>query len=199
MRKLITTQLVILSSLLAAFALTLAACGGGGSSAGAGGGTTVFGSVNSGVAAVSPDQVLPTSGILVAVGYLLIEDAAAAVYQVRLVCSGGFDSTQSTDANGKFTFVGDATLSGNCDVYVGLTLVTTVAVAPGTSNEVEINANGDNFTVASVESKPGSNKFEVEVEDEKSSDQASSDSISSDKDSSESETESSDETSADRS
>ncbi len=36
MRKLIRTQLVILSALLTAFALTLAACGGGGSSAGVG-------------------------------------------------------------------------------------------------------------------------------------------------------------------
>ena len=175
MRKLIQTQIVILGSLVTAFALTLAACGGGGSSAGAGGGgTTVFGSVNNGVAALDRDVHTPRTGSLLALGNLVVPTAQAAVYSVTLACTGGFNSTVNTDANGKFTFVGDATLSGSCNVSVNGALVTTVDVLPGTSNEVEINDTGGGFTLAKVESKPGSNEFEVEVEDERS-DQASND------------------------
>lgn len=197
MRKLITTQLVILSSLLTAFALTLAACGGGGSSAGAGGGTTVVGSVNSGVAAIGPGTLTPAqmSGPLVAIGNLLVPGAEAAVYSVKLQCDGGFVSEQSTDASGKFVFSGVG-LSGNCTVWVGGIMAGQFVVVEGAENEVEISGIGGDFTIVKTESEAGSTTLvEVEVDDEKSSDQASSDSISSDEDSAESA--SSDETSTD--
>ena len=201
MRKLIRTQLVILSSLLTAFALTLAACGGGGSSAGAGGGggTTVVGSVNGGVAAIDPGTLTPARmrGPLVAIGNLLVPGAEAAVYSVKLQCDGGFVSEQSTDASGKFVFSG-AGLSGNCTVWVGGVMAGQFVVVEGAENEVEISGFGGDFTIVKTESEGGSTTLvEVEVEDETSSDQASSDSISSDQDSSESETDSSDETSTD--
>jgi len=179
MQRLIKTQLVILGSLVTAICLTLATCGGGGSTAGAGGGTTmVAGLVKGGSASLVPEQYLPgQAGRALAALQLLVPGAQAAVYQVTLNCTGGFNDTQSTDANGKFTFVdpGDGSLSGNCDILVNNIPAASLTVASGTNNEVEINDNGGSFTVVKTESNPSNNNVvEVEVENE-SNDQASND------------------------
>jgi len=183
MQRLIKAQLVIAGSLVAAICLTLAACGGGGSTAGAGGGggTTVAGSVvKGGSAAVLPDQYLQPGSNRQALAalQLFVPAAQAAVYQVTLICTGGFNDTQSTNDFGKFTFVGGDTLVGSCQLLVNGTLAATFDVTSGSKNEVEINDNGGSFSVAKMETENegGSNNVvKVEVEDGKSSDQASND------------------------
>ena len=148
MISIIKGQIVILTAMLIAFAVTLAACGGGGSSSAGGGGgsvnaATVSGTVTSnGVAEL---DVLSPSGLIAVVTDIVIPIARAQVagVPVSIDCGGDPVPPAQTGPDGKFsvTLTAGQLAGGNCDVTIG-NIVQNVMVALGETIEIEATMDG---------------------------------------------------------
>jgi hypothetical protein len=188
MKILIKSQVAILASLLAAFALTLTACGGGSSSSSAGGSgslnaATVSGTVtNGGLASLSIRQ---SGSLLLAISDAIVSAAHAsgvANVPVSVDCGTGPEGTASTstDGNGEFSMTVDDVGTGDCEVSVN-GVPRSVPLRAGKKTEIEVTLSGGVVTFMSID-QDSSDDFGTagalvagEVEDDLSSDDISSD------------------------